>query len=83
MQMKAAVAEMEFTQDMFQRMTRMCFKKCVPKLQEPDLNVAEMTCVDRCVAKFLVAHRKVGEEMQKYNEQLSAANAGVGGAPQA
>ena len=80
--MVAARAEMEFTQDMFQKMTRMCFRKCVPQLKEVDLNVAEMTCMDRCVGKFLAAHRMTGEDMQKYNEQLSAASVGAAGQQQ-
>jgi import inner membrane translocase subunit TIM10 len=78
MQMFQARSEMEFTMNMFNAMTRNCYRKCVPKLRdEPDLNVAEMTCVDRCVSKFMKAHAKVGKEMEKQN----AAMAGQQGIP--
>ena len=60
--------EIAFTTTMFNKMVKNCFRKCVPKLtEEPDLNVAEMTCVDRCVSKYMKFHTKVGTEMQKAN----------------
>lgn len=72
MQMFQARSEMEFTMNMFNAMTRNCYRKCVPKLRdEPDLNVAEMTCVDRCVSKFMKAHARVGKEMEKQNAAMA------------
>ena len=72
LQMFQARSEMEFTMNMFNAMTRNCYRKCVPKLRdEPDLNVAEMTCVDRCVSKFMKAHAKVGTEMEKQNAAMA------------
>ena len=77
-QLFVAKQEIEFTTTMFNKMVKNCFRKCVPKLrEEPDLNVAEMTCTDRCVAKYMKAHAKVGVEMQKQQ----AAMAGQQGAP--
>jgi len=34
------------------RMADQCFKKCIPKYNDGDLNTGEMVCVDRCVAKY-------------------------------
>ena len=34
------------------RVTDVCFKKCVAKFHEGDLNTGEQACVDRCVSKY-------------------------------
>ena len=71
--------EIAFTTNMFNKMVKNCFRKCVPKLtEEPDLNVAEMTCVDRCVSKYMKFHNKVGLEMKKANDALQGAQGGGG-----
>ena len=72
--------EVVFTTNMFNKMVKNCFRKCVPKLtEEPDLNVAEMTCVDRCVSKYMKFHTKVGTEMLKQNAQQAATGTPVPG----
>ena len=40
-------------------MIQVCNKKCVVKFNEPDLQVGEMACVDRCVGKYMQAQDKV------------------------
>jgi len=40
-------------------MADMCYKKCVPRLREPEFTVAEGSCVDRCVVKYMEVHQKV------------------------
>ena len=36
------------------RLVDVCYRKCVVKVKEEDLSVGEMSCCDRCVAKYLV-----------------------------
>ena len=48
-----------------------CFTKCIHRIKkDPDLAVGEMACVDRCVAKYLEVHDKVGEVYQKMQAGL-------------
>ena len=56
-------------------MSGACFKKCIISLAETDLNVGEMSCSDRCVAKYLQAQEKVGQKFQEANEVAAAAAA--------
>lgn len=48
----------------------MCSKKCVTKFHDQELAIGEMTCVDRCVGKYLSAQAKVGEVLQAFEAQM-------------
>lgn len=55
--------------DLFNKIARTCFSKCASlKHREEDLALGEMSCADRCVAKYLEAQEKVGVVLQKANE---------------
>mmetsp|Transcript_31746 Transcript_31746/g.46796 ORF Transcript_31746/g.46796 Transcript_31746/m.46796 type:complete len:102 (+) Transcript_31746:136-441(+) len=74
----AATTEMEMYTFLFNRMSQTCFEKCLNrKHKEGDLALGEMSCTDRCVAKFLEAQEKVGVILQKANEQQVAQQANM------
>lgn len=54
------------------RLTNGCFKKCISKFKDADLSVAEMSCVDRCVTKFIAATNTSGMVMRQQQEQMMA-----------
>mmetsp|Transcript_58011 Transcript_58011/g.93923 ORF Transcript_58011/g.93923 Transcript_58011/m.93923 type:complete len:95 (+) Transcript_58011:92-376(+) len=58
------IAEMKGMADCFSRMTVSCYGKCIANVKEEKLQVGEMSCVDRCVGKYLDVHAKVGTELQ-------------------
>jgi len=46
------------------RLTRGCHKKCIPpNYHEGDLAKGEAVCLDRCVAKFLEIHDRIGKKL--------------------
>lgn len=47
-----------------------CFTKCASrKHKDKDLQLGEMSCIDRCTAKYLDAQEKVGLVLQRANEE--------------
>lgn len=69
----AAKTEMEMYTDLFNKIASSCFNKCASrKHREPDLSLGEMSCTDRCVAKYLESQQRVGEILQKANEAQMA-----------
>ena len=62
--------EVEAVTDGFNRMTEMCFKKCVVKYGEADLSVGEMTCIDRCTWKYHGMMVKLRDVIQQNEQQL-------------
>ncbi len=46
------------------RLSRSCHKKCIPpKYHDADLSKGEAICLDRCVAKFLEVHDRIGKKL--------------------
>lgn len=47
-------------------MTEVCYRKCIPgtKPRDGDLSLGEMTCLDRCVAKYTHTHTLVRGELE-------------------
>ncbi|KAK7087658.1 hypothetical protein V1264_021677 [Littorina saxatilis] len=56
--------EMEMMADMFNKMSTTCQKKCIPpKYRESELTKGEAVCLDRCVAKYLDIHDRIGRKL--------------------
>lgn len=54
------------------RMGAVCFKKCVVQYNDTELQVGEMTCIDRCVGKYMQAGEKVESTLKAFEERMNA-----------
>jgi import inner membrane translocase subunit TIM10 len=62
--------EIEMMSDMYNRMTAACHKKCIPpKYAEPELGKGESVCLDRCIAKYLDIHERIGKKLTQISMQ--------------
>nr|ADD38100.1 Mitochondrial import inner membrane translocase subunit Tim10 [Lepeophtheirus salmonis] len=58
--------EIEMMTDMYGRLTKACHKKCIPpKYREAELQKGESVCIDRCVAKYLEVHERIGKKLME------------------
>lgn len=65
--------EIEMMTDLYNRLSKSCHKKCIPpKYHEGDLNKGESICLDRCVAKFLEVHDRIGKKLTSMYAQDEA-----------
>lgn len=56
------------------RMTTACQKKCIPpKYRDAELTKGEAVCLDRCVAKYLEIHDRIGKKLTSISQQDEAA----------
>jgi len=62
--------EIEMMSDLYNRMTNACHKKCIPpRYGEAELGKGELVCIDRCVAKYLDIHEKIGKKLTAMSMQ--------------
>lgn len=65
--------ELEMMADMYNRMTVACQKKCIPpKYKDADISKGEAVCLDRCVAKYLEIHDRIGKKLTTMSQQDEA-----------
>lgn len=51
-------------------MTNVCLQKCIPpKYSDSELAKGEAVCVDRCVAKFMEVHDRIGKKLVNMSTQ--------------
>ena len=76
--------EIEMMTDMYSRLSSACHKKCIaPKYREAELQKGESVCIDRCVAKYLEIHERIGKKLTELSMKDQQFQASVtGGAPQ-
>ncbi|CAD6188520.1 unnamed protein product [Caenorhabditis auriculariae] len=71
---QVAELEVEMMSDMYRRMTTACQAKCVSTaFKEGELTKGEAVCLDRCVAKYLDVHEKLGKRLTSMSQTDDAA----------
>jgi len=69
-----AEQEIDAMTEVFNKIVSSCHTKCIPpKYSEGDLNKGESVCIDRCVAKYLETHQKVGVKISEMGQANLAA----------
>lgn len=62
--------EIEMMSDLYNRMTQACHRKCIPpKYGDSELGKGEAVCLDRCVAKYLDIHERIGKKLTAMSMQ--------------
>lgn len=60
----------KFVLFLISRMSQACLKKCIPpRYKENELSKGEAVCLDRCVAKYMEVHDKVGKKLTSMSTQ--------------
>lgn len=63
-------------------MTAACQHKCVPpKYSDGELSKGESVCIDRCVAKFMDVHDRIGKKLTAMSNPEQTGAAAAGGLP--
>ncbi|KAH9005995.1 Tim10/DDP family zinc finger-domain-containing protein [Lactarius hatsudake] len=73
-----AIQELDMVTDIFNRLVSQVALCISTRYAEGDLNKGESVCIDRCVAKFFEANKKVGERLQNVGANASGATGAFG-----
>jgi len=67
---KMQLAELEGMRDLFQKITDLCFTRCIRgNYSKPELSRPESICVDECVIKFMNIHQQIGPILNEMAEE--------------
>ena len=69
-QIMMAKVEMASYADLFERLSRVCFQKCKFKYNDGQLNVGEMSCIDRCAGKYMQAYSSLDVKMAQVEKEI-------------
>ncbi|CAK5079786.1 unnamed protein product [Meloidogyne enterolobii] len=62
--------EIEMMTDTYRRMTQSCQSKCInTSYRESELLKGEAVCLDRCLAKYLDVHDRLGKLLMQMTQQ--------------
>lgn len=62
--------EIEMMSDLYNKMTSTCHRKCIPpRYADAELGKGENVCIDRCVAKYLDIHERIGKKLTAMSTQ--------------
>ena len=56
----------------FRRIAETCFEKCTKKFSNPEYEVGELTCIDRCTFKYMESHEKMLKMSEEWRQQQEA-----------
>ncbi|OII77887.1 TIM10 DDP zinc finger domain-containing protein [Cryptosporidium andersoni] len=68
---QAAIVELNGLADMFKRIQETCWKKCISDISDSLLSPGEISCTDRCIAKYMETHTLIGNYLQGTSENKS------------
>jgi import inner membrane translocase subunit TIM10 len=54
---------------LFNSMTNACFNSCVSRFKDKETTLGEVTCVDRCVVKYMQTQGEVGKVISAKNAE--------------
>ncbi|KAA0151453.1 hypothetical protein FNF27_04778 [Cafeteria roenbergensis] len=58
--------EIDSLNDLQNRVMKACYAKCIARpVRNGELELGEMTCIDRCVPKYFETHEMVQKEFQR------------------
>jgi import inner membrane translocase subunit TIM10 len=69
----------QFLMAKIEMLSRVCFQKCKFKYNDGQLNVGEMSCIDRCSGKYMQAYQSLGVKMAEVEKDIMAQANAAGG----
>jgi len=68
---ESVIAEAKAVQNMYLRMSDMCWRKCVTSFKDSTFSPGEALCVERCVIKYMDAQLRVYEKLRTHEANVT------------